>query len=325
MNFYTKQTLPPVGASDVVCRLSILGFIIALPFFISGLLIGFGLFYLSYQASTVWGMVLSGLYILLLWVACKMLYHLLKAARTPANWLVRIGPGGILFKYRSYLHDDSPQEDPIAFNLSWHEITDAQLQKETHVTRDADGASTINRWFLNIKIDPRYVDSDKIQKAIVFENQRKPAHFIIQDLQHELFEARKSKAAKTEIERIKQAIVAEKKRYPGKNYSSYYHDRPITFVDPDTLRMEWSHITPGKKKLRQLLAKHTTMSGDQVQRFEADKKMQDSEYNTLLASHISRDETLEAIKLMRMQTNCSIVEAKTLIEKLRQANEVEGK
>jgi hypothetical protein len=43
---------------------------------------------------------------------------------------MRIGPGGILLKYRSYLHDDSPVEDPIALHLSWPEIVDAQLQQE---------------------------------------------------------------------------------------------------------------------------------------------------------------------------------------------------
>jgi hypothetical protein len=318
MNFYTRQALPPPGINDVVCRLAVWGPLLSFLLFLIALLVGIGLFSISYHAASITGMIFSALYTLLLWVVTRINYHVLSAARSPANWLARIGPGGILLKYRSYLHTDSPEADPIALQLSWLEISAARLQKETHDTRTGNETRQIDRWFLAITLSPGHVDINKIESAITFENQRKPAHFRIGELQHSLFEARKRKAAPTEIQSIKQAIAQEKRRHPGKHANTWFHDRPVTFVEPDTLRMEWSHVTPGRKKLLPLLNQYTKIIADQAQHYEADKKMDPAEFEKFLAGLLSRNETIDAIKLIRQQTGCSLVEAKAMIERRRQ-------
>jgi hypothetical protein len=282
--------------------------------FLAGLFFGFALFVVSYQSSTIVGMILSGLYILLLWFVCSILFQTLQAARSPANWLARISPAGILIKYRSYLHDNYPEEDNIAVKLSWNEIADSQLQKEITVRHDSDGRSQYNRWFLNIRTDSRYVDNDKLKYALDVEHNRKPPHHHLQELQRQLFQARKKKVTKPEIEKIKQEILLEKKRHPGKQSNTRFLDRPVVFIQPDTLKMEWTYITPGKTKLRKILAYFTSMTEDQSTHVDIEKKMSYSEYKQLLATLIARDEIIEAVKLVRAQTDCSLVEAKNTIE-----------
>ena len=82
--------------------------------------------------------------------------------------------------------------------------------------------------------------------------------------------------------------------------------------------MEWSHITPGKKKLRQLLARHTSILGDQQQHFDIEKPMTETEFKSLLTILLNRDEEKEAVKLVRLQLGYSISQAKAFIEKIRQ-------
>ncbi len=314
MNFYTKHTLPPLNPDEIVCRIPLWGPVLTYIIFLAGLFFGIALFIVSYLSSTIVGMILSGLYTLLLWFVCSILFQTVQAARSPANWLARISPTGILIKYRSYLHNDYPEEDNIAVKLSWNEIANSQLQKETTVTRDSDGRSQYDRWFLNIRTDSRYVDAEKLKSALDVEHTRKPPHHRIQELQHQLFQARKKKATKTEIEKIQQDISLEKKRHPGKQSNTRFHDRPVVFIKPDTLKMEWTHITPGKKKLRKMLTHFTTMAEDQFAHVDIEQKMNYSEYKQLLATLIARDEIIEAVKLVRAQTSCSITEAKAYIE-----------
>ena len=94
------------------------------------------------------GILLSALYTLIMWgiLSCT-------SACAEGDFLTsqlvgnELAMAGILLKYRSYLHDDSPEEDPIALYLSWPEITEAQLQREIHTTTDMDGKRQIRRWF----------------------------------------------------------------------------------------------------------------------------------------------------------------------------------
>ena len=263
-------------------------------------------------------MLLAGLYSLLMWGLCRVLLHALLAVRSAANWLARIGPDGVLLKYRSYLHDDLPAEDPIAVHLGWHEIAAAELQKERYTTTDIDETHQITRWFLALTLAPRYVAVERIKTALEFEFQRKPAYHKVNNLKHELFEARKRGAANSEIAQLKQQIALEKRRHPGKHNRSRFHDRPVVFIKPDVLRMEWTHISPGRKKLCRLLERYTAVSDGQRQDIDIVRPMGEAEFHALLATLLSHDETIEAVKLVRMQRNLGITEAKAYIEKFRQ-------
>ena len=314
MDLLTKQTIQPASKNQTVFRISPWGSLFTLVFLLIGLLVGMMLFVHSYQASITWGMVLSGIYSLLMFGLCRILFRAFRSACSSANWLARIDRNGILLKYRSYLHDDSPAEDMIALQLSWREIREVQLQRELYTTTDIDQARQNKLWFLAIKLNPRYLDIERIKAALELEKQRKPLHLKVNDLKHELFIARKNKAADAEILRLKNDIALEKQRYPGKHRNWRFHDSPVVFSKPDLLKVAWSHITPGKKKLRQLLAQYTTVIRDQQQHFEIDKPMTETEFKALLATLISRDEKLEAIKLVRLQKGLDITAAKAFIE-----------
>ncbi len=318
MDFLPKPAIPSPTSGETEFRIAIWGPLITFLIFLFGLLIGVALFIHSYRVSVTWGMVLSGLYVLFMWWLCSLLWRAFMATLSPANWLARIGPGGIVLKYRSYLHDDSPGEDPIAVRLSWAEIADAQLQKEIHTTFDIDEKRDTNRWFLAMKLNTPSHDLERIKSAIAYEQQRKPAHIKVDDLKHELFQARKNRATASEIARIKQQIASEKKRHPGKHNKTQFRDRPIVFINPDQLRMEWTHITPGKKKLRQLLAQYTTVTDDQTQRIDTTRKLTEKEFQTSLAILLKRNETIEAVKLIKTHLGLSTTDARAYIEQQRQ-------
>jgi hypothetical protein len=313
----SKKNIPPIGRDETVFRISFWGAFFSLLFILTGLLAGVAVFFIGYHSSRSAVMTLSALYTLVMWGICLIIFRTLRATRSPANWLARIGSGGVLLKYRSYLHDDSPGEDPIALHLSWHEIADAQLHQEIHTTTDSDGKSHLKRWFLVIRLDPRFLNIAAVKGALEFEVQRKPAHFRVDDLKHELFIARKNRAAAGEISRLKAEIAGEKKLHPGKQSKTRFCDRPIVFISPDLLKLEWTHITPGRKKLRELLAQRVSFIGEHKTEIDIETPMTQAEFQALLATLLSREEKLEAIKLVRYQLKLSSTEAVAFIEKSR--------
>lgn len=315
MNLLTRQNIPPPRHEETIFRISLWGTLFAFLLFFSGFLGGAAFFVIGYQVSRLWVMIVTAFYSLIVGTACAILFHSLRAIRSPTNWLARIGSGGILLKYRSYLHDDSPREDPIALHLSWSEIVDAQLQQEIHTSTDIDGTSRIKRWFLALKLNPRYLDIERVKAALEFEAQRKPAHFKVDDLKHELFIARKNRATDHEIARIKKEIDRVKKLNPGKHRKTRFLDRPIVFISPDLLKMELTHITPGKNKLRELLSKYSTVIDDQEKQFDMEKPMTEAEFNSMLTTLLDREEKLEAIKLVQLQLGLSASKAVAFIEK----------
>lgn len=315
MHLLTRQDIRPPGRRETVFRLSPWGPLFSFVLFLLGLLVGVALFIYSWQSSVTWGMVLAGIYSLLMLGICGILLRALMATLSPANWLARLGQDGILLKYRSYLHDDSPAGDPVALQLSWREIAAAHLQQERYTTTDIEGQRQVRRWFLVLELHCWHLDIDSIRSALDFEKQRKPAHFRVDDLKHELFMARKNKLGNAEIARIRREIARESKRHPGRHGKTRFHHRPVVFTSPDRLQIEWTHMTPGRKNLRRLLAKYTVLSGDGEQNYHIEKPMTENEFRALLATLLDRDETIEAIKLVRLHMGINTTEAKAFIEK----------
>lgn len=314
MNLFARQNIPPPRRDETIFRISLWGTLFSFLLVVSCFLGGAAFFVIGYHVSRFWVMIVAALYTLIVGGVCSVIFRTLMAMRSPTNWLARISSDGILLKYRSYLHDDSPREDPIALHLSWAEIADAQLQQEIHTSTDSDGTIWIKRWFLAIKLNPRYLDIDRVKAALEFEAQRKPAHFKVDDLKHELFIARKNRATDHEIVRIKREIDRAKKLNPGKQSKTRFHDRPIVFISPDLLKMELTHITPGKKKLRELLAQYSTVADDQKKQFDMEKPMTETEFNSLLTALLNRGEKIEAIKLVQLQRGLSTSEAVAFTE-----------
>ena len=317
MDLLNKRNIPAPAGDDTVFRLALWGPVITFFLFLAGLAFGVAVLAYCYQHAVVWGMVLSGLYVLLMAWICQVLWRALLAALSSANWLARIGSRGILLKYRSYLHDDSPDEDPIAVQLSWAEIAAAQLQEEIHTTMDIDEKRQVRRWFLDIQLDLPADRIARIRDAIAFEHQRKPAHFAVDELKHELFEARKRRAGAAEISRIKRQIATEKQRHPGRKHKTSFRDRAVVFIAPDRLRMEWTHLTPNRRRLRRLLERHTAIRDDEVSHIDTTRKLTEKEFQASLATLLKRNESIEAVKLVRTHLNVGATEARTYIQRLQ--------
>jgi hypothetical protein len=318
MKFLAKKAIQPPRPNETVCRISPWGTLFAFVIFLAALCIGFGLLVVfGFYSPSLLGIFFAGCYTLLVGMVCRLFYRTLRANRSPANWVARIGPAGMLIKYRSYLHDDLPADDPIALQLSWPEIADAQLLREYHTQTDSDGTSRVRRWFLVLRLNTRYVDADRVSAALEFEHQRKPAHFAVDDLKHQLFLARKNKAPAGDIDALKREIAAETRRHPGNHAKTRALDRPVVLVKPDQLKMEWTHVLPSPKRLRVLLARHIGVA-DAEQTLDLTKPMPDAAFHDTLNTLISRGEKIEAIKLVRVQNKLGLAAAKAFVEQVEQ-------
>jgi len=318
MDFLTKQSLPLATADELIVRNASWGPVIGFSVFAIALLLGGTFFIYSYQLGSVWGMCASAIYVFIVGAICRVMLRVLRALLSTANWLMRISPRGIFIKYRSYLHDDSPQHDPIALQLAWDEIASVHLQQETYITSDLEGRQWLKRQFLVLQLNPRVIETRKIQAALDFEKQRKPEHFKINELQHQLFLARKNKADHSEITRIKLQLDLQRKRNPGPHQKWLFKDTPVTFIEPDQIKLQVTQVTPGMHKLRQLLSQYITIVEDPAEKLDITRPMTDQEFTSKLRLLLDRSDTLEAIKLVRQHLGLTITEAKAYLEKTKQ-------
>lgn len=321
MQLLAKKQIPPVDRTETVFRVSPWWAMLGCLLFVSLLLgVPTAMFVTTFFSPDIhgfhWSRILLALFILIMSPFCLIYSRTCTAAFQPSNWLARIGPGGMLVKYRSYLHDDSPEEDPVAIRLSWDEVERVHLQKEVLHTRSSSRAMDVRRVFLAVRLDRR-VNVGALKSALSFELHRKPAYFKISDLKHELFMARKNKAPAPEVARLKQAIRMEKARHPGRHSRGRFQHHPVTFAEPDLLNIEWVQVTPGKKTLGGLLSRYTTFVIADSRHIHADRTMTDDEFNALLAMLLGRADEVEAIKLVRRHMGCDIAEAKRFIEEKR--------
>ncbi|MCB1983814.1 MAG: hypothetical protein H6936_02850 [Burkholderiales bacterium] len=330
MQLLTARQIPSAGKADTVFRISRWGALAGYSFAVlvmAGLLTAFvAMFFAPEFSGFHWLKVilgiLLGLLTLLMWLIAGALQYSYTALGLPSNWLLRIGPCGVMIKYRSYIHFDSPQEDPVAIHLDWHEIDNIQRYRETVRIREMGEVNDIRHDYLMITLKPGCHTPGKIskvRKALEFEAQRKPAHFQVDALQHELFIARKNKAGDREIRRLKQAIQEEKKRHPGRHNKTRFKHRPVIFIAPDTLKIEWTHAAPEVKTLNALLAQYGTETVAAQRTIDMDTPKTSQEFAEILHAVLSRGDEITALKLIRAQFGYSISEAKAYIDNLKAA------
>ncbi|MBZ0198670.1 MAG: hypothetical protein K8H86_02300 [Ignavibacteriaceae bacterium] len=318
MNFLSKNNIDTPGLEETVFRVSPWGTFLGFLVFLAGALLGVMFFIFSYQSKVIWEMVLSFLYSAMMFGVCKILFRALRGLCSDKNWLAKISPDGIVLNYRSYLHNDLPPDDPTAMQLLWSDIKEAHIQLELHTTTDTDGEGTIRRWFLALTLAQNSSNIESAKRALEFENKRKPDYTKLADLKHKLFTARKDRAGSSEILSIKNEIALEKKRNPGVRIKGRFSARPVVFTGEDRLRMELTHITPNKKKLRQLLEQRIKVIDDDKKRFDIELPMNEEKFNSLLAVLISRDEIIGAVKLVKKHKGLSTTEAKLFVDKIRE-------
>lgn len=315
----STKSVQTVNPDERVFRIPAWGTLFSFGFMLLPLLAGLGLFAYSVQHGVFWGMLLSGGYSLLMGGICWMLLRAVRRNLSPDNWLARIGPTGILLKYRSYLHDDLPADDPVILALSWPQILETGLLEETTTRQDADGSQRIRRRYLTISLDSDQVDTERIRAALEFEHQRQPAGQRIGELQHELFRARRNRAENDEIRRLEEAVKREKELHPGARNRMRFKSRPVVFLPPDRLQVEWDQVTPGIRKLRQLLMDYTEFVEMESGLEDNGEPLDDGVFADRLAALLARDETLAALRLVRNQFGCNVTAAREYLRRSSQS------
>ena len=321
MELLIDRDIPRAEGSAQVFRVSPWGSLAAYLFFAAALGAALGLFVYTFWLPEVsgfhWSRIVLMIFILVMWGLSRILARAYAASRHPGAWLARIGPDGLLIKYRSYLHDDSPAQDPIAVRLSWAEVAQAALQREVFHGEGVDEKTEVRRWFLIVTLKCRENDIEALKSALAFEHQRQPEHSKLDELKHELFLARKRGAPHSEIARIKRAIHGEKRRHPGRHNKGRFLHRPVTFANPNMLKVEWTQAAPGKKVLGRLLARYTHYVTADDRHLHADKPMTKTEFARLLLTLVEREDEIEAVKLVRRRLGCGLAEGKAFIDEIR--------
>ena len=321
MQLLTAQQITPPTATHTLFRGSRFGAGLVYYGFMFGVVISLALFAYSFQAPRLGDLPLSrGILALLLftsWIFYLFSSPVYRALQGPGNWLACIGEDGVLLKYRSYYHTDLPAEDPIAVRLSWGEIERVRLRIE-NVRRREGGEITTNRQqyvLFDLQLQP--ADAQRLRSALSFEQQRRPLHFRIEELAHDLFMARKRGAASEEIAFIKNQMAEEKRRHPNRHAKWRIRHRAVTYIEPLTLEVSWDNITPALPVLRASLVRYTLFQTGPTLEVALDKSLSQESFRTTLDDLIRRDNELDAIKLVRRQLGCNLKTAKEFITAAR--------
>lgn len=165
-----------------------------------------------------------------------------RKALSPENWVLKLGMDRILVKYRSYLNSHLPVEDLVVTEIPFSEIAWARKTKETVYTETSDSTLTRFYTFLDLKLST--TNTEELKNAIKFERNRKPP---IQNLNHDLFLARKHKKPKQEIDELKEKVRIEKAKHPegGGRVTGVSHHHPVWWTEQGILRIEWNGLWPG--------------------------------------------------------------------------------
>ena len=103
----------------------------------------------------------------------------------------------------------------------------------------SDGAITEFFTYLDLKLRISEKELKEIESALVNERNYKPLRSAVGELKHELFQARKRKAPKQEIDGIQKRLRNEKiiKHQQKKQSGSKHHDYPVRLPNDNVLRI----------------------------------------------------------------------------------------
>ena len=231
------------------------------------------------------------------WFACSRF----KTSLLPSNWLVKASPDRLLIKFRSFQNYYYPDTDPVVIELYWREIDWVRNTRETSTKPGSDGAITEFFTYLDLKLHLYEKELKKIENALANERNNKPLMSTVGELKHELFQARKRKAPKQEIDGIKQRLRNEKivKHQQKKQSGSKHHDYPVRLVNDNVLRLRWNAVKPNIKKTLAYFSDYTRLESDIKIESDSTGDLKGEVLEDMILDRVVKGDKMDAIALVK--------------------------
>jgi hypothetical protein len=237
----------------------------------------------------------------------------------PSNWLVRLRPDQILIKFRSYLNDHFPEDDPVVVAISLSEIEWVRKTRE-RISKpscsEPDSIETSWHTYLDLKFKSSVDEGAK--EALTTERNRPAPQSREDELKHQLFQARKRKAPEAEISLIKESLKTERARKKPKMRGSgtKHHHYPVRIVDSEILRVEWGGIKPGIKDILSMLHGKVAIEPELYIKTDHTEKVEGKNLDSRILDLTARGQKMEAVSMVRHKYGFSLDRSKEFIEEL---------
>ena len=245
-----------------------------------------------------------------------------QARLRPSNWLVRLRPDQILIKFRSYLNDHFPVEDPVVVALPFSEIEWVRKTREKLIqpTCSEPHREQVS-WHTYLDVKMNGLNAKKLKEVLITEINREAPKSKVDALKHELFQARKRKAPQPEINRIKQDLKTEHSRKNKKMRGSgtIFHHYPVRMVDPDILRVEWGGNKPGIKEILSTFRGQLKIEPELSIKTDHTEKQERQDLDHQILDLAERGKIMEAISVVRHKYGFSLKRSKEFVAELRKA------
>jgi hypothetical protein len=206
-----------------------------------------------------------------------------RAAMAPAsNWLLRLGPGGLTVKFRSYLNRHLPADDVVAFGLSFSDIEWARHVRETRYSPGSKQGQTNVTWLHHLEIQPG-------------------GGIDLPTLTDHLNRERANKGPRV-------------KRWYG-NTAWKSHDYPVTVTPQGTIRVHWQ-VRPGVDKLLDKLRTRITVRPYHKEKNDLRGGGQTDAEKLEAVRTLAQISQFGAIRVARSAFGLPLSEAKQLVEAL---------
>jgi hypothetical protein len=241
-----------------------------------------------------------------------------KASLLPSNWLVKAGPDRLLIKFRSFQNYYYPDNDPVVIELFWREIDWVRKTRETSTKPGSDGAVIEFFRYLDLKLHLSEKELKKIENALVKERNNKPLQSAVGELKHELFQARKRKAPKYEIDGIKHRLRNEKiiRHQQKKQSGGKHHDYPVRLVNDNVLRLRWNAIKPNIKKTLAYFSAYTQLESDIKIESDSTGDFKGKALDDMILDRVVKGDKIDAIALVKKHYGFSTTDSIKFIGEL---------
>jgi hypothetical protein len=138
------------------------------------------------------------------------------------------------------------------------------------------------------------------------------------ELKHELFQARKRKAPKHEIDDIKHRLRNAKivKYQQKKQSGSKHHDYPVRLVDDNVLRLRWNAIKPNIEKTLEYFAGYTQLEIDIHINSDSTGDLKGQVLEDMILDRVVKGDKMDAITLVKKHYGFSTTDSIKFIGEL---------
>ncbi len=212
---------------------------------------------------------------------------LLLARFRPTNWLVRMTDDGLFIKFRSYLNDHFPDQDPTVVFIPYSEIRAAKLVQQHRELPDRDRNRRSSTLSLR-RIVELELDAQTRQLAVVLAAEAK--------------------------------LAFGRLNHSASRISTRYQHLPVQLGSADLLRIEWG-VVPSAEKLMEFLTRHTLVQPSvtsSVNFMDLDG-LSRKEQETQLLELAQSGDMIGAVTLARRLYGYDLTKAKEFVESLLSA------